>query len=351
MFLGTYFFVMGLIMLLAVVFDVSENIDMFLDKGAPLKEIIYDHYFNFVLYYSNLFSFLIVFISVLWFTSRMAQRTEIVAILAGGVSFPRLLRPYMISATLLVIIALFMNYIILPHANQKRLAFEERYMRDQNAFEINRTVHFHRKLNDSTYMYFKRYNTQNDVAHYLGLETWKNNVLTQDITCASAEWDPETGSWKMKNYYNRNFSEREHEIIHGQSLDTIINFIPEEVKSRINISETMSIKELKQFIQEEEVKGSNRVVFYNLDYHQRTAYPFASYILVIMGLSVAGKKTRGGTGINIALGIFLAFLYIFAMKFAQVASTNAGLAPIIAVWIPNFIFGLAAIYTYKKAQK
>lgn len=348
-FLGTFFFMIALIMSIAVVFDVSERLEKFIKTEAPLKAIVFEYYVHFIFYYANLFSSLFIFLSVLLFTAQLAQRTEIVAILASGVSFRRLLRPYMLSATILVAISLYFTHYQLPISNTIRLGFEDQYIKKQ--FRID-DKNLHRQINDSTLAYFESFSTINAIGYKFSLEKWSpDGELKYKLLADRAKYDSITGLWQINTYFERYITDSVEIVNRGRQLDTLISLKPSDLGQRLNIATTMSFGELNEFIESERKKGSDKIVYYQIEKHQRTSYPFAAYVLTIIAVSVASRKNRGGIGAHLALGVVIAISYIFAMKLATVAATNADLNPFIAVWIPNILYGMVAIWLYTKAQK
>lgn len=347
-FLGTFIFIITLLMSISVVFDVSERIDDFIKNQAPIKAIVFDYYLNFVVFYGNLFSSLIIFIAVLWFTGKMSQRSEIVAILSSGVSFYRMLVPYFVAASLLVGFALYFNHFVIPKANKVRLEFEEDYIR--NPFRL-RVKDVHREIEEDVIIYFNSFNAKSNRGHNFSIEHWNGTKLSKKLIAESAAYDTTTGRWQIDNYYIRTIYDDEEEIEKGRRLDTLINFKPEDLGQRLSIASALSYHELNDFIEQETKKGSDKVIFYEIEKHQRTSYPLATYILTLIGVSIASRKTRGGIGVYIALGLLTVGLYIFSMRMSTVAATNVGINPLIAVWIPNIIFGIVAIIIMKRAPK
>jgi len=347
-FLGTTFFILAVIMSLAVVFDISERIDDFVEKQAPIRGIIFDYYLNFIFYYGNLFSGLIIFIAVIFFTSKLASNTEIVAILTGGVSFSRMLVPYFVAATLLTMLSLYMNHFVLPHANKDRLEFEETYIRNKIRYAARNT---HLTLNDSSRVYFESFNTTNNMGFKFSLEGWQENTLVYKLNANTFLWDSTKNKWTLRNYQERFIHGIEESLVNGFQKDTSLSFKPDDFKIRNSVVSTMEPNELNVFIAEEREKGSSQVVFYELEKHQRTSYPFSAYILTLIGVVIGSKKTRGGTGIHLATGVGICLVYILMSKVTTVMATNAGLNTALAVWIPNLFFILVGYYLYTKAQK
>lgn len=347
-FLGTFLFILLAIMAIAVVFDISEKTQDFANTKATLGEIVVDYYVNFVLFYANLFSGLFIFLAVLIFTSRLAHRSEVIAILSSGVSFGRFSRPYFLVATLLTVLSLWVGHFLLPDANKVRLAFEEAYVRVP--FRVQ-DRHLHREIAPGAIAYCESYAVDQRTAFRFSLEQWDGTELRKKLLSDRAVFDTTTGHWTVFDYTLRTFEPEGERIHKGARLDTAIALVPGDLGRRNEVTSAMRTPELDRFIEEETARGSNTKVFALIERHQRTSYPFASYVFTLIGLSIASRKVRGGTGVHIALGVLLILLYIFAMKITTVAATNAGLAPLIAVWIPNIIFGLVGLAIYRTAPK
>jgi lipopolysaccharide export system permease protein len=349
-FLGTFFYAIALIISIAIVFDISEKIDDFLQKEAPLRAIVFDYYFNFIPYFVNLFSPLFTFIAVIFFTSKMAYDTEIVAILASGVSFKRFLRPYLIASTVLAILSFLLINFIIPPANQTRLHFEEVYIRNPY---YNREYNIHRQIGPGNFIYFESYNNQRNIGYKFSAEQLdiETGEMTYKLMSEIISWDTLTNKWKLDNYYIRTIDGMDEKIIKGATLDTVFNFTPEEFGRRINNIETMNFFELNKFIEDERFKGSENVVYYELEKYQRMSLPFATFILTLIGVSLASRKVRGGIGLHIGIGLLIAFTYILFMQISTTFATNAGLSPLIAVWIPNIIYLFLGLYLLQKSPK
>lgn len=349
-FLSTFFFMLGVIMLIAVVFDVSEKIDDFISHKAPFGAIVIDYYFNFILYFGNLFSPLLIFLSVIFFTSKMASNTEIVAILSSGVSFKRMLLPYFIAASILAGMTFVLNHWVIPHANRSRLAFEEAYLRMPfRNFDRN----IHKPVNPpNELVYFESYNAAQDIGYKFSYEKWEDGELAYKIMADFAKWDSAKQNWKVTNYQARTFDGLNESIVTGLSLDTNFGVVPEDFKRRVDVAtQSMDYAELNAFIKRMEDEGSEYVPYYEIEKHQRTSLPFASYILTLIGVSISSRKVRGGIGAHLALGMFLCVSYILFMKVSSVYATNAGLDSLLSTWIPNILFAILAVYIFQKAPK
>ena len=347
-FLGTFFFILALVMSVAVVFDISEKTEDFAKMSASLPEIITDYYFNFVVYYANLFSGLFIFLAVLIFTSRLAHRSEVIALLSSGVSFRRFMWPYFLAATFLTGMALWINHSVLPRANRTRLAFEEMHI--FMPFQV-RGQHFHREIAPGVIAYCQGYDVNSHTATRFSLEQWNDRKLESKLLSDRAVYDTTNGKWLVIDYTIRHFTDHGERIVKGAQMDTLIPFVPSDMGRRNEVVSTMTTPELDRFIASELQRGSDKVAFAEIERHQRSSYPFASYVFTLIGLSISSRKVRGGTGAHLALGVLLILLYIFAMKLTTVAATNAGLSPLVAVWIPNVLFGLVGLWIYRNAPK
>jgi len=346
-FLTTFFFMLGIIMLLSMVFDLSERLSEFLINKAPVYDILFVYYFNFILLYGNSFSFMIVFIAVIWFTAKMAQDTEIIPIWNSGKPFSRFIRPYLIAASILVVISLFINHLILPRSNQKSLEFQEKYY--MVALSVsNYLADF---PNDQTVQFSSYISDQNEIQHFVLERFNADNTLAYLLVARRAENTPKTHKWKLTDYYERYIGNPKDSIVEGVYKDTVFDFSVSEMATRDEVASAMNTKELKKFIERERAKGSAKIPMYELEMYQRTANPFATYILTIIGIAVSSQKKRGGIGINIAIGLMIVLVYIFAMKIMAVSAENVGFPAAIAAWIPNALFAIIAMIMYRFAQK
>lgn len=355
-FLTTFFFMLGIIMLLAMVFDVSEKLSDLINNNAPISEIIGSYYLNFLIYYGNTFSSMIIFVSVIWFTAKMAQDSEIIPMMFSGRPFTRIMRPYMIAATLLMLLSLWLNHFVVPISNQNRLDFEEKYYRDRIVVE-----NYHAEFPGNQHVYFLNYSSDEGIVYGLKIERWSNDrKLLSYISANHATNKPGTKIWTLNNYYIRKINPSDQvnkdkvlkdNLVAGIKKDTTFIFDINDIAIRDNRAETMSYKELKAFIAKEKDKGSSNVPMYEIELYRRTSYPFATYVLTLIGVAVSSRKSRGGIGVNIAIGLGFVFIYIFAMKITTVAAINVGFSASLAVWIPNILFGIVGLYLYKIAPK
>ncbi len=346
-FLTTFFFMLGIIMLLSMVFDMSERLSEFIEKKASIYIVITEYYFPFLVHYGNMFSSLIIFVSVIWFTAKMAQDSEIIPILNSGITFSRFLKPYMIAATFLMVITLMMNHYVLPISNKVMLNFENKYYRDGVHVE-----NYHAEFPHNISLSISSYVSENNVANdFIFEQTDKKDRSIYFLKARYAINKLGTNKWKLKDYYERKVGDTNDVIVNGKEKDTIFEFRIGDIAQRENIAETMTYSELSQFIKSEKLKGSANIPDYEIIFYERTSLPFATYILTIIGVSVSSRRKRGGVGINIALGLGIIFIYIFAMKVTNVAALNVGFPAYIAVWIPNVIFAVVAFFLYRHAKR
>ncbi len=347
-FLGTFFFMIIMIMMVAVVFDISEKTEDFAKMTATTGEIIRDYYVNFIIYYANLFSGLFIFIAVLLFTSRLAHRTEVIAMLSSGVSFPRILWPYFLAATFLAALSLYINHQVLPAANKVRLAFEEKYIR---AIFFVEDHHLHREIAPGVIAYCDHYGAKEHTLYTFGLEEWDGNVLVGKLHADRAVYDSVDGSWHVTDWTLRTLRGEQERITRGHELDTIIPLRPSDMGQRWETAMAMGTAELDAYITAKQAQGDGAVTSYLVEKYQRTSYPFAVYVFTLIGVGIASRKVRGGTGLHLAAGVALVLLYVFAMKISTVGATNAGLDPLLAVWAPNILFGLIGLWIYRNTPK
>lgn len=348
-FLGTFFFSIALIISIAMVFDFSEKIDDFIERSAPWDAIIFDYYLNFIPYFANLFSPLFIFISVIFFTSKLASNTEIISILASGISFRRMLLPYFISASILALISFYFNNFLIPDANKSRLEFTNTYVK--NPYR-NTEKNIHVQLDRESYMYMESYNAFDDLAYKFSLEKFdEDGQLTYKLIADYVKWDSVKNKWSIQNYFERYIDGLNEKVKTGMVKDTSLNILPKDFKTRKSEVESLDYNELNAAIAEQKFKGSKMAVFYEIEKHKRMAFPFASFILTLMGVSIASRKVRGGIGLHIGAGIGLSFTYILFMQISQTFATNGSLSPAFAAWIPNIIYGIIALYLLKKAPK
>ncbi|MDA7794123.1 LptF/LptG family permease [Flavobacteriales bacterium] len=347
-FLGTFFFSISLILLIVVVFDVSEKIDDFIEKSAPLNEIIFSYYFNFIPYFGNLFSPLFTFVAVIFFTSKMANNTEVISIFSSGISFNRFLRPFLLSASLLAVLSFVLGNFIIPPANSERLEFENTYIK--NPYK-NRDKDIHMQITPGQFIYVQSYNTKRNIGYRFSMEQFEDGQLKEKLFSDYIKWIDEKNHWEAHNYFNRKINRLNERIEEGQVIELKINLHPDDFNVRRSTVETMNLFQLNDFIEQERMKGSKNLVFHIIEQQKRIAFPFATIILTLVAVAMASRKIRGGIGLHLGAGLLISFAYILFMQISTTFATNGDLSPILAVWIPNLLFATLGIYLLKKAPK
>ena len=348
-FLGTYFFAIILIICIAVVFDFSEKIDDFLENNAPFRKIVFEYYLNFIPYFAVLFAPLFTFISVIFFTSRMAYNSEIIAILSSGVSFRRLLWPYFIAATVIMSFNFLLGNYIIPRANHVRFKFEEQYYHEGPQKFNDRNVH--KQIEPGIFIYLEDYNTVNNYGRRFSIEKFENGELVSKLLSQDIRWDTTFKKWEIRNYYIRDYKNGKQKITQGNVIDTTLKISPDEFRRRDDAIEAMSLKELNRFIENQRMQGSSNVNALLVEKNRRVSFPFSTFILTLIGVSVSSRKVRGGIGMHIGYGLLISFSYILFMQFSAQFAISGALPPLVAMWIPNFIYLFVALFLYKMAPK
>ena len=348
-YIGTYFFTLLIVILVVIIFDVSEKIDKFVDQEVPLNEIIFDYYGGFIPWILNSFGPLFVFIAAIFFTSQLASHSEIIAMLSSGVSFRRLLLPYMASATLLAVFYLVMGFYIIPPANQHRLDFENKYIKTQRTHLTSRNVHY--QIAPGQFVYVEQFSSWSNTAYRFTLETIEENELKSKLSAESAAWDSVKCCWRLRNYYERDFYGESEVVRAGRSKDTVISLTVEDFYRRKNIVESLSEPELEKLIAVQRMRGDDMVKYALIEKHTRIATPFSAFILTLMAVSLSSRKRRGGIGLNIGLGLALSFSYILFQRFAQMFVHTGTLPTGLAIWLPNILYAFIAYFLYRMAPK
>lgn len=348
-FLGTFFYAISLLILVVIIFDVSEKVDDFLDKSAPLKAIIFDYYFNFIPYFVNLFLYLFTFISVIFFTSRLASNTEIVAILSSGISYRRMLRPYVISALFLTAMSLALSNFVIPRTNVRLVEFEKNYLHTPRKDRVNQ---IHMQADSETYYYIKSFNAKiNEGKDFTFEKANSDRGLYYRLNAEKIKYDTETERWTLSDYKIRRITKDREFITKGSTLDTTLILRPIDFTVVIEDMKIMNYWELKEFIRIEKIKGVRNMKKFEVEQHQRIAFPFATIILTLLGVSLSSRKVRGGIGMHLGIGIALTFGFILFMQVSTVFATNGSLAPWLAAWLPNIVYAFVAAYLLYKAPK
>lgn len=350
-FMGTFFVALLLIIGIVIIFDISEKVDDFVQRSAPLHAIIFDYYMNFIPYFINMFSPLFVFITVIFFTSRLAANSEIVAILSCGISFHRMVVPYVFSATIIALLSLSMNLWVIPKANVQRNEFESKYIRGHSNQTADKNVHY--QLSPGQFVTVESFSKWNNTAYGFTLETIKDNKLVSQLHAETAVWDSTASAWKLKKYYIRDFEDGvlQDNVRTGAVADTVISLSITDFYRKKSTVENLTQKELKELIAVQKLRGDANVMYSEIELHNRYSLPFSAFILTIMGLALSSRKKRGGIGWNLAIGIALSFSYILFMRFSQMFVYTGLMPPGLAIWLPNMIYAVIAAVLYRIAPK
>ena len=348
-FISTFFVALILIIGIVIIFDISERIDDFVAKEAPLRAIIFDYYVNFVPYFMNMFSPLFVFITVIFFTSKMAADSEIIAILSCGISFHRMMVPYMFSATLIAILSLCLNLFIIPEANKTRLEFENQYIKERTK-SVGRNVHY--QIAPGEFVFAESFSSWNNTAYRFTLEKIEDHKLVSKLSAETAVYDTTKGTWRLKKYFIREYNDDLTDNIRsGRQIDTVLALSAKDFYLNEKTVETLTYSELNELIDTQKMRGDGNIKFALIEKNTRFALPFSAFILTIMGVALSSKKRRGGIGWNIGIGIALAFTYILFLRFSQMFVFTDTLPPSIALWLPNVVFAIIAGFLYRIAPK
>lgn len=347
-FIGTYVVALLLIIGIVIIFDLSEKVDKFVTNQAPLRLIVFQYYANFIPYFVNMFSPMFVFITVIFFTSKMAANTEIIAILAGGISFKRLMWPYFVSATVIVLFSLVLNLYVIPPCNKGRISFEQKYVKKKYE-NFSRNVHY--QISPGNFLYVQSFAPSNNTAYGFSLETINGHEISSKLSATEAQWDSTLQGWKLRDYILRTFEDGVENVKTGPKLDTVIAVTVEDFYRRKNTVQTLPDGQLRRLIRDQKIRGDKDVMFSLIEQNERWAMPFAAFILTLIGVSLSSVKRRGGIGLNIGIGIALSFSYILFMRFSQMFVYSNTLPPFIAIWMPNVLYLIIAIYLYRIAPK
>ena len=349
-FLRTYIFGLLMMTIILVVFDYVEKVDDFTELKAPWGAIIFDYYLNFIPHFINQFSALFTFISVIFFTSKMAMQTEIVAILSGGVSFRRLMWPYMIGATLIATLSLSLSLWVIPEGQKDSVAFQSKYFKKNQI--ITYADHVYRQLEPGIFAYVRGYSPNLERVPFFAIERYEGSMMVETLNAASATFDEESGRWTAPRYviYTRT-EDGSMGYKQYRNLDTLVDLDVRELVDPKGLVKTLTYEELNDFLAQQQRKGSDNLYMIEVERHTRFSYPFSTFILTIIGVALASRKVRGGMGMHIGLGITLCFGYIMLGRVFEQIALSGSLPPWLGVWLPNMIFAVIAIVVYRQAPK
>jgi lipopolysaccharide export system permease protein len=333
---------------IGILVDVSEKIDKFKEFDVPLEEII-DYYIDFVWYFGNTLYPLFVFLSVIWFTSKIASNSEVIAILSSGISFNRYLKPFMLGALIVAILAFFSGMFIVPEKNKSYNEFSYKYLKKNKKSRV--TSKIYKQVDENDFVYVSSYNPTRELAYDFSYEHFEGNDLQFKISARNIRWIEDDSIYRLTDYFKRSFKNDKEFIESKKILDTVFSFKINELSSVNYMAETQNFFELNKFIQQEKESGSPLINNHLLVRHKRWSLPLSTFILTLLAVSTSSFKRREGMGVNLAFGIITAFTFVFFDKFFSVMVSKSGLNPFLGAWIPNFIFLLLAIYFLKYAKK
>lgn len=350
-FLSTYIFLIAIVIMIAIIFDYNEKIDKFTQSHASFERIIFDYYLNFIPYFSNLFSPLFVFISVIFFTSKLAGNSEIIAMKSTGMSFRRLLRPYMMAAGIIAATSFLLGAYVIPKGNVSRVDFDNTYIKKK---KITIAENVQMQVDTGVVAYITNFDITTKSGYGFSLDKFVDKKLVAHLTAQNIQYDTlsdRRNSWTLRMYRIRTLKGMRETIISGDKLDTIIMMEPTDFFYVKNQQETLTLPELKDFIGKQKMRGAPNISTFEVEYYKRFATPFAAFILTIIGVSLSCQKRKGGMGISLGIGLALSFTYIMFQTVSATFATNAGFPAMIAVWIPNLVFATIAYILYKRTPE
>lgn len=347
-YLATFTVMLLMFIPIGIVIDVSEKVNKMLENKVAFSEIAL-YYLNFTIYFANLLFPIFLFLSVIWFTSKLANNTEIIAILSSGISFTRFLRPYLIGATIVSVFSLLMGFFIVPKASEGFNDFRYAYLNKSKKTRDDSNVF--KQISANEFIYVGTFNQNSKVAFNFTYEKFKGSKLDFKITAGRLRYNPKDSTYTMYNYTKRQVGELGDRLISGDKKDTIFKFDIEDLTPTVYVAETLTLGELNKFIDREKSRGSSNINTYLVVMYKKYSIPVSAFILTIIAVAVSSMKRRGGMGMNLAIGILLAFSFIFFDKIFGTLAEKSSFPPIIAVWIPNLAFGILAVYLLRNAKR
>ncbi|MEN0082130.1 LptF/LptG family permease [Flavobacterium lindanitolerans] len=347
-YLATFFVMLFLFIPIGIVIDVSEKVNKIIQNKVPFGKVAL-YYVDFTVYFANLLFPIFLFLSVIWFTSKLANNTEIIAILSSGISFQRFLRPYLIGATIVSVFALLMGFFIVPKASQGFNDFRYTYLKGNN--KTRETTNVYREISPGEFIYVSNFNINSKTAFDFSLKKFNDNKLNFALNASRIRFNPEDSTYTMYNYTKRKVGELDDRLETAVKKDTVFKFDLEDLTPVIYIAETLTLGELNDFIDKERERGSSNINTYLVVLYKKYSLPVSAFILTIIAVAVSSMKRRGGMGMNLAIGIGLAFTFIFFDKIFGTLAEKSSIPPFIAVWLPNFVFGILAIYLLRNAKR
>ncbi|HLF53425.1 LptF/LptG family permease [Flavobacterium sp.] len=349
-YLATFVTMLLMFIPIAIVIDVSEKVNKMIENKIPLLDIAI-YYYHFTIYFANLLFPIFLFLSVIWFTSKLANNTEIIAILSSGISFSRFMRPFIMGATIVSIFALVMGVFLVPKASEGFNNFRYTYLKGGGKESMRDNSNVFRQISDNEFIYVGNFNQTSKVAFNFSLEKFKGQKLDFKITANRIKWNPKDSTYTMFNYTKRKVGEINDIIESAEKKDTVFSFDLEDLTPVVYVAETLPLNELYRFIEKEKKRGSSNINTYLVVLYKKYSLPVSAFILTIIAVAVSSMKRRGGMGLNLAIGIGLAFSFVFFDKIFGVLAEKSSVPPLVAVWLPNFVFGILAIYLLRNAKR
>lgn len=343
-FLGTYIFSILLLLAIVVMFDINEKLDAVLT--APWKETVFDYFMNYLPYFANQFSPLFTFIAVIFFTSKLADNSEIIAMLSSGISYKRLMVPYMVSAAIIAFSSYMLAAYIIPPANIKRIEYYNKWVKNKS---VNYGTNIQLQVTPGVIAYMSRYDNKTKTGYRFSLEQYDKKILKSRLTAQSVRYDT-LNRWVLQNYSIRNFNDLRETITYGTKKDTILNMEPKDFLISKNDQEVLTTPQLKTYIERQKSRGVANIKNFEIELHKRYAMTAAAFILTIIGLTLSSRKVKGGMGVNIGIGLVLSFAYILFTTVTSTFAISGYTSPMVAMWIPNIVYLFIAIYLYRKAS-
>lgn len=347
-FLLTFVFTIGLFSLIAIFIDISEKLDDFLKKKPPFFVVVFDYYIYFLPYFFGMFSPIFVFLSALFFNSKLAQNSEIIAILNSGINYKRFLKPYLIGAALIAALFLYLNTTLIPYCDKKRYAFEDIWIHDTKQTQSNNISSV---IEPGTILHMESFNYLDSSGHNVSLERFENNRITQRVFANRLIWNKEKSHWQLEFYQRRLFTPKGEVLQKGALLDTTLSIKPDEFIIKSKIVSSMTNPELNEYIRRERESGSANINKYYVELYKRVATPLSFFILTLLAVAVSSRKSRGGTGLHMGIGIFLTFTYLLVTQVFNTLGITNVMQPAVAVWTPNVLFLITTLLMLKTAPK
>lgn len=347
-YLATFFVMLIMFIPIGIVIDVSEKINKILANKVPFVQVA-KYYGDFTIYFANMLFPIFLFLSVIWFTSKLANNTEIVAILGSGISYFRFLRPYIIGATFISILALFMGFFFVPSASKGFNDFRYKYLKSNS--ETRQSSDVYKQINDNEQIYVNSFDYTNKTGYNFSLEHFKDNKLEYKINATNIRWNEKDSTYTLSSYTKRTVGAMEDKLEAASEKKFKFSFEPDDLTPTIYAAETMTLGELNKFIDKEKQRGSGNLNAYYVVLYKKYSIPVSAFVLTVIAVAVSSMKRRGGMGINLAMGIGLAFTFIFFDKVFGTLAEKSTMSPLIAVWFPNFVFGILAIYLLRNARR